>query len=136
MHIIGGIYHKYHFCRDKTTMCLSRQAYFVKTNTCLSRQNYTCLSRQAYFCQDKPKFVATKRVFCRDKSMLVDTKLLSRQTRDNTFVATTHKHTFVATKDLFVVTKKKKKIVAAPALSIHSFTAPAVVSRFGLAVRR
>ena len=165
MHITGGSCHKYHFCRDKTTRVCHDKHIFVKTNTCLSRQNYTCLS-QAYFCQDKHLFVATKlhvfvatsillsrkTHFCRDK-----TRLLSRQKyagRHKTFVTTNTRQHFCRDnaqayfcrdkrlvcrdKHVFVATKKKKKkkLVAAPALSIHSFTAPAVVSRFGLAVRR
>ena len=44
------------------------------------------LSRQ-FFC-DKHMFVATKRVFCRDKSMLVATKVLSRQFFEIIFVMT------------------------------------------------
>ena len=72
--IIGRSCQKYHF--------------FVTTSLLLSRQTNTsfvatkvCLSRQTRVCRDKPVFVATKHVFCRHKSMIVATKVLSRQTR-------------------------------------------------------
>ena len=64
--IFGGSCHKYNFCHDES---------FVVTNTFVM----THLS------------VTTKHIFCRDKSMLVGTKLLSRETyfcHDRTFVMT------------------------------------------------
>ena len=62
MCIIGGNCHRNHFCRDKTRL----------------------LSRQKYACRDKHNFVSLllsrqNTSFFRDKSMLVATKLLSRQ---------------------------------------------------------
>ena len=65
--IIGGSYHKYHFCRDKTRL-LSRQKYacdwtFVVTNVC----------------RDKHMYVATK-VLLRQKTCFIATNTrLSRQ---------------------------------------------------------
>ena len=84
----GGC-HRYHFCRDKhlaTKVCLSRQNFccnknmFVATKyfCILSRQNFCYdkyFSRQNYVCRDK-----CLSSFCRGRSMLVATKLLSRQT--------------------------------------------------------
>ena len=114
--IIGGSCHKYHFCRDKhvfVRVCrektrllsrqkyaqpyfcpdkiLSRQAYFVATKVCLSRQKTT--TTKTNFCRNKHKnldkkyFLATniilsRRKFCRGKHTFVSTKdvFLSRQT--------------------------------------------------------
>ena len=54
--ITGGSCHKYHFCHDKSFVqnifvmtklsyfCLTKDVFFVATNTCLSGQN---------FCRDK-----------------------------------------------------------------------------------
>ena len=77
---------------------LSRQnTSFVASNICLSRQTYFCRNKSfvatniwrdihnfvatnVNVCRDKLTFVATNMCFfCRDKSMLVSTKLLSRQ---------------------------------------------------------
>ena len=96
--IIGGICHKYDFCRDKgfspqTPVChdktslWSRRKYacrevaFVEAKLCLSRQN---------FCHVFVKTKPLSRV-CRDRSMLVVTNVLSRQTyflRDKPYRAT------------------------------------------------
>ena len=82
--IIGGSCHKYHFCCNKSfvmTLCLS----WLKkksTNICHNKHNLVMtkgLWWQAYFCHDKHVFVMTNHAFCCDKSMLVATKVLSRQ---------------------------------------------------------
>ena len=129
-YIIGGSWHKYHFCRDKTLVCLlswrkyaCRDKTFVATKLCLSQQQKlswhifvainTCLSRH--------KFVMTSILLLRQKTCFVTTNTcLSRQTYfcvtkvcllQQIFVVTKiglswqrfcrDKHTFVTTKDFF-----------------------------------
>jgi len=53
-----------------TNMCLLQQNSFVMIKVCLPRQN---------FCRDKRHVLSWQTHVCRDKSMLVMTKLLSRQ---------------------------------------------------------
>ena len=83
--VIGGNCHKYNFCRDKS---------FVRTNTCLSRQNMyfvptkLCLLQQN-ICRDKHNFVATSLPLSR-QTRVCRNKYLSRQTylcRDKSFLS-------------------------------------------------
>ena len=82
IYITGRSCHKYHFCRDKTS---------VTTNICRDKHNFVAekvLSRQACFCRDKHAFVAintcllrqisvaTQDAFCRDKHVFVATKMI------------------------------------------------------------
>ena len=72
------------------------------------------LLRQTRICRENV-FVETKHVCCRDKSMLAERKLLLRQNyvcRDKIFLSRQKqtrvcrdKHTFVATRDVFVATQ-------------------------------
>ena len=145
------------FCREKhvfvaTNMCLLRQnTSFVGTKVCLSQQNFMtklCLSwqnvcRDTYFCRNKRRVC----VF-RNKSMLVATKVLSRQTRvcrgKKKIVVTNiafsrqnfcqNKHTFVATKDEFcrdkhVFVATKMTLVATPANDILQAVLPTAFPR-------
>ena len=106
---IGGSCHKYEFCRDKHILVAKKNACFVATKVCLSRQN---LPRQNYVCSDKiflSNFCRDKHVFVcrnrrhvlsrhvsRDKSKLVATNIC----RDKSFCdknVCRNKHTFVGT---------------------------------------
>ena len=93
--VIGGSCHKYHFCRDKSSVAATRvfrdkQVFFLAKTRLLFRQKYAC--------RDKRIFVATKplsRQIFVAINIILFTKLLSRQAyfcRD--------KHVFVATKHL------------------------------------
>ena len=53
--IIGGSYHKYHFCRDKC---------FVETNTCLTKQVF-CRDKHVF---DKTGVLSRHKYACRDKT--------------------------------------------------------------------
>ena len=99
--IISGNCHKYHFCRNKTSvatsMCLSWQnTSFVVTKVRLLRQNFCCnkitFVTTKYFCRNKTvvatnicrnKNVLWQAYFCHDKrhekQVLVTTKLSSWQ---------------------------------------------------------
>ena len=55
-------------------------------------------------------FVATKHVFCHEKSMLAATKRLSRQNYALSRVCR-DKHTFVATKDVFLSQQNKHQTI-------------------------
>ena len=89
-----------YFCRGKT---------FVATNICRNKHNFVA-TKQAYFCRDKHVFVATKHMFCHDKSMLVATKVLSRQTR-----ISRDTHNFVAASILLSRHVTKMILVPVPA---------------------
>ena len=108
--IIGGSYHKYYFCREKSfvaanTFLSGQKTCFVAIKVCLSRHISVNLTS---FVATKNMFVttnATKHFYFRDKSMIIATDTcLSRQNiicRDKTFVSTKifyrDKHNFVAT---------------------------------------
>ena len=83
--IIGGSWHKYHFCHDKNMSFLVTKVCLWWPNFCSDKHIFCCnksfVLEQAYFCRDKHMFVMTKHVFCHDKSMLVVTELVSQQTR-------------------------------------------------------
>ena len=103
--ITGRSCHKYHFCHAKT---------FVMTNMCLLQQTHVCydktrlLSRQKYACRDKHVFVVANIILSRQKLW--------------------HgKHTFVTTKDMFVVTKMI--LVSAPASDTHQLALLGMMSR-------
>ena len=77
--IIGGICHKYYFCRHKffvkTNVCLLWQnTSFVMTKVCLPWQNFCC-NKHMYFCCDKRHVLSWQTHVCHDKSKLVVTKL-------------------------------------------------------------
>ena len=81
-------------------------------NTEVAQQLVTCLSL-AGAATSIHVFVATKHVFCRDKSMLLVTKLLSRQTQQAyILLATKDVYVFVTTKNIL---RQKMILVAAPA---------------------
>ena len=67
--IIGGSFHKYHFCRDKTRL-LSRQKDACRDKTYL-------FSRQTYFCRDKTHVLSRQTLVSRtDKHVFVATKVI------------------------------------------------------------